>query len=111
VPVEIRYVVPKEGSFLWFDTAAIPADAKHPGNAHAFLDYLMEPAVIAKVSNRIGYANGNRDSRALLEPRVRDDPAVYPPDELREKLEADTPEDPAYIREASRAWTRIKSGQ
>jgi len=111
VPVEIRYVIPKEGSFLWFDVAAIPADAKHPGNAHAFLDYLMDPAVIAKVSNRIGYANGNRDALPLLEPRVRDDPAVYPSTELRDRLFPDTPEEPAYIRAASRAWTRVKSGQ
>jgi putrescine transport system substrate-binding protein len=110
-PVEIVYAVPKEGSFIWFDVAAIPADAPHPENAHAFLNFLMEPEVIAKVSNRIGYANGNRASLPLLDPRVRDDPAVYPPDEVRLALVPDTAESPAYIREASRAWTRIKTGQ
>jgi putrescine transport system substrate-binding protein len=110
-PVEIAYAIPKEGSFIWFDTVAIPADAPHPGNAHAFLNYLMEPEVIAEVSNRIGYANGNLASLPLLEARVRDDPAVYPPEETRSKLQPDTAESPAYIREASRAWTRIKTGQ
>jgi len=109
--VEIAYAIPKEGSFIWFDTVAIPADAPHPGNAHAFLNYLMEPEVIAKVSNQIGYANGNLDSLPFMEARVRDDPAVYPPGEVRLKLQPDTAESPAYIREASRAWTRIKTGQ
>ena len=64
-PVEIRYTIPKEGSFIWFDAVAIPADAPHPDNAHAFLNYLMEPEVIAKVSNKIGYANGNLASAAV----------------------------------------------
>jgi putrescine transport system substrate-binding protein len=110
-PVEIAYVIPKEGSYIWFDVAAIPADAPHPDNAHAFLNFLMEPEVIAQVSNRIGYANGNLASVPLLDARVRDDPAVYPPDEIRLKLPPDTAESPSYIREASRAWTRIKTGQ
>jgi putrescine transport system substrate-binding protein len=110
-PVRIEYAIPKEGTFIWFDTVAIPADAPHPGNAHAFLDYLMEPEVIAKVSNHIGYANGNLAARELLAPRVRDDPAVYPPAELVRVLHPDTAESPAYIRAASRAWTRIKTGQ
>jgi putrescine transport system substrate-binding protein len=110
-PVRIDYAIPKEGSFIWFDTVAIPADAPHPRNAHAFLNYLMEPEVIAKVSNQIGYANGNRDSRPFLDSRVRDDPAVYPPAEIVRKLQPDTAETPGYKREASRAWTRIKTGQ
>jgi putrescine transport system substrate-binding protein len=110
-PVRISYTIPKEGSFLWFDMLAIPADAPHPGNAHVFLNYLMEPEVIAKVSNQIGYANGNLDSLPYLDARVRDDPAVYPPEEIRQKLYPDTAESPSYIREASRAWTRVKTGQ
>jgi putrescine transport system substrate-binding protein len=110
-PVEIVYTIPREGSYIWFDVAAMPADAPHPENAHAFLNYLMEPEVIAKVSNRIGYANGNLASLPFLDARVRDDPAVYPPEEIRSKLPPDTAESPSYIREAGRAWTRIKTGQ
>ncbi|HEU4693740.1 MAG TPA: polyamine ABC transporter substrate-binding protein [Vicinamibacterales bacterium] len=110
-PVKIEYALPEEGSFIWFDTVAIPIDAPHPDNAHAFLNYLMEPEVIAKVSNKIGYANGNLASLPFLESRVRDDPAVYPPENARRKLQPDTPEAQAYKREASRAWTRIKTGQ
>lgn len=110
-PVQLAYAIPKEGTFIWFDTVAIPADAPHPGNAHAFLDYLMEPEVIAKVSNHIGYANGNRGSLPHLEARIREDPAVYPPAEVVHRLHPDTPESPGYKREASRAWTRIKTGQ
>lgn len=71
----------------------------------------MEPEVIAKVSNEIGYANGNSAALPFLEARVRDDPAVYPPDDIKLKLHPDTPESPSYKREASRAWTRIKTGQ
>lgn len=110
-PVTLAYAIPKEGTFIWFDTVAMPADAPHPGNAHAFLDYLMEPEVIAKVSNQIGYANGNRDSLPFLDARIRDDPGVYPPADVILKLHPDTPESPGYKREASRAWTRIKTGQ
>lgn len=110
-PVKLAYAIPMEGTFIWFDTVAIPADAPHPGNAHAFINYLMEPEVIAKVSNQIGYANGNRDSLPFLEARIRDDPAVYPPAEIVLKLDPDTPETQGYKREASRAWTRIKTGQ
>jgi putrescine transport system substrate-binding protein len=80
-------------------------------NAHAFLDFLMEPQVIAKISNEIGYANANRASLPFLESRVRDDPAVYPPAADRRRLQPDTPEAQGYKREASRAWTRIKTGQ
>jgi len=110
-PVTLVYAIPKEGTFIWFDTVAMPADAPHPGNAHAFLDYLMEPGVIAKVSNQIGYANGNRDSLPFLDDRIRYDTGVYPPADVVLKLHPDTPESPGYKREASRAWTRIKTGQ
>jgi spermidine/putrescine-binding protein len=96
---------------IWFVVAARPADAPHPENAHAFLNYLMESEVIAKVSSQTGYANGNLAALPFPDARVRDDPAVYPPEEIRLELPPDTAETPACIREASRAWTRIKTGQ
>ena len=41
--IEIKYVVPKEGSILWFDMLAIPKDAPDPDSAYAFLNYIMTP--------------------------------------------------------------------
>ncbi len=60
--VKIKYAIPKEGTIVWFDMLAIPADAKHPKNAHAFINYLMEPQVAANNSNFVNYANGNAAS-------------------------------------------------
>lgn len=110
-PVEIVYAIPDEGAYLWFDMVAIPADAPHPGNAHAFLNFLMEAEVIAAISNDIGYANGNAASLQFLEEALRNDPAVYPPDEIRAGLYRTVAFSPEYSRELNRAWTRIKTGQ
>ncbi|MGH7178922.1 MAG: polyamine ABC transporter substrate-binding protein, partial [Tepidisphaeraceae bacterium] len=110
-PVEVAYVVPIEGAYLWFDMAAIPADAPHPENAHAFLNFLMDPQVIANISNDIGYANGNAASLPFVRDQLRNDPAVFPPDGIRAKLHPTVEFTPAYSRELNRAWTRIKTGQ
>jgi putrescine transport system substrate-binding protein len=110
-PVEVRYANPKEGSTLWFDAIGIPADAPHPGNAHAFLDFLMEPAVIAAISRQIRYANGNAAARAVMDPSLTGDPSIYPPAGMVEKLQPFKTHTQAYSRELNRAWTRVKSGQ
>lgn len=110
-PVEIVYVVPREGANMWFDTAAIPADAPHPDNAHVFLNYLMEPEVIADVSNDIGYANGNAAALPFVNEVLKNDVAAYPPDEVRRKLLPFKVHSQAYSRDLNRAWTRIKTGQ
>ena len=51
VPVEVVYVIPREGAPLYVDMVAIPVDAPHPNNAHAFLEHIMEPKVIAAITN------------------------------------------------------------
>jgi putrescine transport system substrate-binding protein len=110
-PVGVAYANPKEGSTLWFDAIGIPADALHPGNAHVFLNFLMEPEVIAAISRQIRYANGNAAARAIMDESLTGDPAVYPPAETVEKLQPFRAHTQAYSRETNRAWTRIKSGQ
>ena len=110
-PVHLAYALPREGSGIWLDAVAIPADAPHPQNAHAFLNYLMEPEVIAAVSNAIGYANINAASRPLVRAELLEDPAAYPPAETMHALQTPTARSQAYSRELNRAWTRIKTGQ
>lgn len=108
--VEIAYSIPKEGALMWFDQMAIPTDAPHGDNAHAFLDYMMRPEVIAKASNYVYYANGNKDSQPLLEEDVLKDPAIYPSEEALQKLYIKLAYPPKVQRVATRVWTKVKSG-
>jgi len=108
---EIEYVIPREGSPSYYDTVAIPVDAPHPDIAHAFLNFLMQPEVIAGVTNTVGYANANPSSTPFVDAEVRDDPAVYPDAAVRAKLHPSRMHSPEYIRDLGRAWTRVKTGQ
>jgi putrescine transport system substrate-binding protein len=109
--VEIRYNVPKEGTIIWFDMYAIPADAPHPNNAHAFIDFMMKPEVAAANSNFVNYATGNAASLPLVDEAVRDDPGVYPPAEVKAKLFPDLAETEEFTRLVNRSWTRFTTGQ
>lgn len=108
---DIRYVIPKEGALRWIDVMAIPKDAPHPTNAHAFINFLLQPEVIAKITDYVAYANANKDATALVDAEIAADPGVYPPPEVRAKLVDPTslPED--IQRQRVRAWTAIKSGR
>ena len=110
-PVQVTYAIPGEGADIWFDIVAIPADAPHPDNAQVFLNYLMDPKVIAGVSNEIGYANGNAASLPFVNADLKGDPLVYPPEEVRKRLYTSIAHTPEFSREQNRAWTRVKTGQ
>lgn len=109
--VEIAYAIPKEGANLWFDMLAIPADAKNVKEAHAFIDYLLQPEVIAEVSDYVGYANPNPASDEYMDPSVREDDSVYPPQAVLDNLYIQAELPPNMQRIATRSWTKIKSGQ
>ena len=108
--VEIEYVIPKEGTYMWFDNLAIPADSKNVAEAHEFINYLMKPEVIAKASNYVQYANGNLASQALLDEAVIKNPSVYPTEETVKKLFTISPYGSREQRVLNRVWTTIKTG-
>lgn len=109
--VDVAYVVPREGAGMWVDTMAIPSDAPHPSNAHAFIDYLMRAETMAAITNRIHYANANRASFDLLDRAVRDDPGIYPPADVMKRLVPATVMEAADRRARSRAYMRLKTGR
>jgi putrescine transport system substrate-binding protein len=110
-PVKVAYAIPKEGAINYFDMLAIPADAPHPGNAHALINYLMEPEVIAKVTNKVRFANGNSASLPLVHESIRNDPSIYPSAEVRARLHPDLVESQAFSRDLNRSWTKVRTGQ
>ena len=108
--VDLAYTIQREGTLAWFDLWFIPADAPHPDNAHLFLNYLLRPEVIAAISNETRYAAPNLKAMPLLLPEVRNDPAVYPPDEMRLNMYKGRLHDPKRERLRSRLWSRVKTG-
>jgi len=109
--VEVDYIIPKEGAPMWFDMLAIPKDAKHPDNAHRFIDFLMRPEVIAEITNYVAFANGNAASLELVDEEVRDNPGIYPPPEVMAKLFTFKVLPPEVDRIYNRIWTTVRTGQ
>ncbi|WP_095186924.1 polyamine ABC transporter substrate-binding protein [Pseudomonas sp. Irchel 3E19] len=108
--VNIAYTVPKEGGALWFDMLAIPKDSSNVKQAHAFINYLLKPEVIAQVSDYVGYANPNPGADKLMEQSIRTDASVYPPQAVIDKAYVSIELPPNIQRLMTRSWTKVKSG-
>ncbi|WP_170362611.1 MULTISPECIES: polyamine ABC transporter substrate-binding protein [Ruegeria] len=106
----IEYSAFREGSGMWFDQIAIPADAPHPELAHKFINFLMEPENAAAISNYVWYANGNLASQEFLNEAILNDPGLYPSEEGMKNLYMKMPWDAEMQRFVTRMWTRVKSG-
>jgi len=109
--VEIDFVIPREGSLITLDALAIPKDAPHPEEAHAFIDYLMRPDVAARNTNASRFANGVAASRPLVDPAILANKWIYPDEATMAKLFAVTAPDLALQRTVTRAWTHVKTGR
>ena len=110
IEVDLAYTVPQEGSVFWFDGFFIPADAPHPENAHRFIDFLMRPEVIAKITDETRYANAVPASRPLTDPEIVADPAVYPTESVVRLLQLLRNLPPKTERLRTRAFARVKAG-
>jgi putrescine transport system substrate-binding protein len=109
--VNVAYSIPKEGALAFFDVFAIPADAKNLDEAYQFLNYLMEPKVIAQISNTVYYASGNKAATPLVNEDVRNNPGIYPPADVQAKLFTLKVQDPKIDRVITRSWTKVKTGK
>ncbi|WP_408597068.1 polyamine ABC transporter substrate-binding protein [Pseudomonas sp. PLMAX] len=107
--IDIAYSIPDEGSTLWFDMVVMPKNAPHQKNGYSYMNYLLQPQVIANISNSIHYANPNSAADVDVVPAVKQDLAIYPPKAVMDKLF--TVEDlPASIaRLTTRLWTKLKT--
>jgi putrescine transport system substrate-binding protein len=107
----IAYMVPREGSDLWFSMVAIPKDAPNAANAHLFINYLMDPQVIANITNFIGYANANIAATPLLDPSIASDNIIFPTPEQQQRLFVQTDDPPEQTRAITRLWQKFKTSQ
>ena len=108
--VKIEYVIPKEGAPMWFDMVTMPADAPNEVAGYAFMNHLLQPEVMAGISNHVHYANGNAKADALVDPALKADNKVYPPQEVMTKLYALEAMPLKVDRVRTRIWSKVKSG-
>ncbi|MBE3594242.1 MAG: ABC transporter substrate-binding protein [Candidatus Carbobacillus altaicus] len=81
------YVIPEEGTNLWFDNFVIPKTARNIPGAHAFINFMLDAENAAINTEYVGYATPNLAAHAYLPEDVRDDPRFYPDASVQEKLE------------------------
>jgi spermidine/putrescine-binding protein len=107
-PGRFVYVVPKEGATIWVDSVCIPAHARHIDSIYAFLNFILDPKVNARIINAISYASGNGAALTWIKPEITHDPAIYAPEEALARCE--------FVEDIGEAtelmdeyWTEIKS--
>ena len=96
---------------LWVDSLAIPKDAKNVDNALKFIDYLNDPQVAANGVNYVSYASPNLAALEKVEPDIKNNPSIYPTEDVKKNLFSDMQADPDLERLRTRTWTKIKTGQ
>ncbi|KRN57962.1 ABC transporter substrate-binding protein [Carnobacterium divergens] len=83
----LHYVIPSEGSNLWFDNFVIPKTAKNKEGAYAFINFMLEPKNAAQNAEYIGYSTPNKDAMKYLPKEIANDKQFYPSDETMSHLE------------------------
>ncbi|MFZ2622341.1 MAG: extracellular solute-binding protein, partial [Trichococcus flocculiformis] len=83
----LHYVIPEEGSNLWFDNIVIPKTARNIDGAYAFINFMLEPENAAINAEYVGYATPNQTAIELMDPEITSDEQFYPSDEIMDKLE------------------------
>ena len=107
---KIEALVTKMGGYMFMDTMAIPADAKHPGNAHKFIDYILRPQVHAGLTNAVTYANPNKAATEFVDPEIRNNKTIFLDEADVKNLIPPGNVDNATRRVMTRLYTQFKTG-
>lgn len=107
---DVRFFVPEEGTIISCDDLVIPADARQPELAHAFIDFLHDPEVAAENTAAISYLCPNKGSYPLLPAGIRDNPAIFIRPDLRAKSEVIADIGAANALYVA-VWDRLKSAR
>ncbi len=108
---KVEYITPKEGVQVWWDTLAIPADAPNKDGAHEFINFVLDPANMANISNKVSYANAVPASLATVADDIKSNPGIFLPADSTVKLFSLKQIKQATDRARTRVWTKVKTGK
>lgn len=107
---DLEYVVPKEGTNLWFDSMVIPKSTTNKEGAERFINFMSRPDISARNTDYIGYSTPIPEAVELLPDDIKNSEVAYPSDEVIENTEVfRDPKD--IIKTYDRIWTEITSGE
>ena len=109
--VNVMALVPKGGSTLFFDTMAIPKDAKNVDNAHLFINYIMRPEVHASLTNKVFYANPNAAAMKFVTKSVAENKTIFLDDAAKATMVAPDSVPQPIRRIQTRIFTSFKAGK
>ncbi|MGD1993837.1 MAG: spermidine/putrescine ABC transporter substrate-binding protein [Anaerolineae bacterium] len=102
------YAIPQEGAVIWADNLCVPTSAPSQYTAEVFINFLMRPEVSAANSNFAWYATPNSEAEEYIEEEILNEPAIYPPPDVMERLEwIEDVGDATPLYE--RIWTEVKA--
>jgi spermidine/putrescine-binding protein len=109
---DIAFTVPGEGSVIWIDNLCILAGlpAERQAAAEQFINFLLRPDIGALITEYNYYASPNAAAEAELDPAILEDPTVYPPDEVLDKLQFIRPVG-EFESVYQRLWDEVKAAQ
>jgi len=110
-PPAIEALIPKGGATLFFDTMAIPKDAKNVANAHLFINYILRPEVAASLTNKVFYANPNKASLKFVKKDVAENKTIFLGDADNAHMTAPDAVPQATQRIRTRVFTNFKAGK
>ena len=103
-------LMPKNGGLLFFDMMAIPADAPHPKNAHLFMNYIMRAQVHASLTNKVFYANPNKESRKFIKAEIAQNHSIFPSSAEMATMVPPKALNQDIRRQITRVFTAFKTG-
>ena len=107
-PFTIGFSTPKEGAVLAVDNFVLHKSGRRPDLAHRFIDFMLDGANAADISNLIGAGNPNAAATPYITPEIAANPAIFPSPAQMQRLEMLRDLDPPTRRSLSRMWTEIK---
>jgi spermidine/putrescine-binding protein len=105
---DLHFIVPKEGLTIFTDNLAIPVSAPNPYTAEVLLNYLLDPEIAAQITNFTYYASPVEAALPFILDEIKEDPGIYPPDDILERMEYLVDVGEATLL-YERIWTEIKA--
>lgn len=103
------YSIPQEGAVKWLDNICITADTERYETAMHFMNYLLEPEVAGTITNYVYYSSPNAAANEFIDEELLNDPSIYPPADVQEKLVWLTEVNEESIHLYDELWTAVKS--